>query len=86
MSESVLIWLARMPCLLQNLINWITLIIKTQLAETLTAKASWYSKTSMSDIFNPDRSKTLGVAYAGLNKRNWKTKLVKLFSRKQEIF
>ena len=28
----------------------------------LTAKASWYSKTLMSDIFSPDFSKTLGVA------------------------
>lgn len=32
----------------------------------LTAKASWYSKTSMSETVNPTRSKSLGVAYAGL--------------------
>jgi len=33
----------------------------------LTAKASWYSNTSMSDSFKPVLSRILGVAYAGLD-------------------
>jgi len=32
----------------------------------LTAKASWYSNTSMSSMVKPDFSSTLGVAKAGL--------------------
>ena len=35
----------------------------------LTAKASWYSKTSMSAIVSPALSRIRGVAKAGLKRR-----------------
>ena len=39
----------------------------------LTAKASWNSKTSMSLMDKPARSRTLGVPYVGLNELEPKT-------------
>lgn len=54
--------------LYSSLLHWQApgrIIMSSQLLK-LTAKASWYSKTLMSDMVRPACSRTLGVAYVGL--------------------
>ena len=40
-----------------------------ELLQELTAKASWYSNTSISDSFKPVLSRILEMAYEGLKKQ-----------------